>query len=575
MLLDIAENGVEALSLCEPATSLCLVRLVTSLRVACRGGRPVKTELRACERFFTSREAHELARQFQEAKGVQVLVELVLRRRSVEAVRALLALSQLGRSLKESIYESEGVSSVIAAVLASGGDDAKRARLDDAASALLVELSFGNPTYEDSVRNGLLCLLASEERAVRLVAARSINAAISRDSPSFSPSVVQGYTVVFVPTILRMLVDDDFRLGTEAHTLLKNLLPVAANRPPIVGGLVEVLNRRNDAGRRAAVGESERDKALEAAKLSACDLLLGMVTASADPAERRATVALMAEKNVPTVLLRLLTESAAVTPTRSAIASDLVRYAVDLLSALYDRDSNEGEIQQLLQRCLRPDAALLPMLVCAPERFHNELMLDADLAALLRREFKRTKREARLEAQRRAQFPQTGGPSFFLTTSNDLEIGQEGADGRDRDRVFPRDDADDDDDDDDTEDTEEDARLVDGGGQPEDPEEEEETRPAASVIRRFRRKDEAKGKEWRLSARGLDCCAAAARPPPPRDHAPARRRSQLAPARRGRTLGLFQGLIPPLFGRSASSELLIGAAAATCAPAPQQELRNS
>ena len=99
--------------------------------------------------------------------------------------------------------------------------------LDEAAGALLVELNFGNPRHEATVKHGLLCLLAPEAPTpLRLLAARAMNAGISTDSPHFVSTTAAGYGPAFVPSLLHLVTGTDALLAYEAAVVVRNLLHV-------------------------------------------------------------------------------------------------------------------------------------------------------------------------------------------------------------------------------------------------------------------------------------------------------------------------------------------------------------
>ena len=449
LLKEIADHGVDSrcLQSSSIATSLFLVRVLTSLRVSTKALRPIKNHLRAIEKFFTtSSESWRLSRQFIETGGVRLIVEVLERLPSAECVRVLLALARLGRDAKEHICECDGVSVLVQALLVPGPRE-----MDEPAGELLVELGYGNPSHEDSVRHGLLCLLAEDApRAARALAARSMNAGISTDSPQYVPSSAATYPVAFVPNLLVLLVDADAQLCYQATVLFKNLLVVKGLQQHIVGGLVGVLNRRNTQGSRSGRDKSPGCSGLVQGKVAACEVLVHMLD-SRDIAKLRETVALMVEKNVVRVLLRVVTENG------PDLAEEINLFCCKLLSQLYDADDNHGVVQCMINDLLFPlqqqiallnagvhcrsispedpfrcdTTRLLPLLVCDPEAFHYEVMNSATLAAMMRREIARGRKDddSALSAKRHgcsgrgSSSQQSATASFFMTGMEERSLG--------------------------------------------------------------------------------------------------------------------------------------------------------
>ena len=257
LLKEIAAHGVDGQYLGDDgiATSLFLVRVLTSLRVSSQASRPIRTHLLAMEQFFTSMShGWHLSRQFMDCGGVRVVVGVLEKAPGPECVRVLRALAKLGRDVKEHICECDAVDVLVRALRNRGKRD-----MDRVAGFLLVELAFGNPAYEETVRHGLLCLLAEDApTALRLLAARCMNAAISTDSPDYVPNAAESYPAAFVPSLLALLVAEDAVLAYEATVVFKNLFVAEDLLSPVVAGLVAVLARKDSSGSRAGAGDGPR-----------------------------------------------------------------------------------------------------------------------------------------------------------------------------------------------------------------------------------------------------------------------------------------------------------------------------
>ncbi|KAJ1455349.1 hypothetical protein M885DRAFT_520248 [Pelagophyceae sp. CCMP2097] len=474
---DAADSLADAASL-EPASlepaSLEPVSLEASVLTADGGARPgdavfANRLLVALEKFVSHvTRGRSYAAQFQESGGVPLLLSAVWR---PAALRVLVSLAGLGRDFKEAICSHEGVSAVVGAVLATDapadsatssladdGAGADVAAVRDLATALLVQLAFGNPEHGASVRHGLLCLLAARSVAVRLVALRAMSAVVSRDSATFVPRHAETYPTDFLPAILGLLHVGD--ANHEATALLKDLLTSQPARPVVVGGLVRILNKRNPNGS-LTVGFLDdahglrRVSPLAAAKLSACDILTHLVAggadapAGADADAAAAAIGLCVEKNVVRVLWRVLTDrkfvEAAAAPKAPLVlpaaapvrprdgdddddepaTADLVLRCIRLVSLLYDRDVRGGTAQRFVRRLLAAgdDCKLVPRLACSPDAFYRDYAaepraLAKKMRAALRRVEAECGAEAAAAAAADARAPTAGltaGETFFLT----------------------------------------------------------------------------------------------------------------------------------------------------------------
>ena len=120
LLKEIATHGVDSQYLSSSvATSLFLVRVLTSLRVSSAASKPIGVHLRAMEQFFKSlSHGWALSEEFIEAGGVRVVVEVLNRWPSPDCLRVLLALSRIGRRVKEHICECDAVDALVRALLA-------------------------------------------------------------------------------------------------------------------------------------------------------------------------------------------------------------------------------------------------------------------------------------------------------------------------------------------------------------------------------------------------------------------------------------------------------------------------
>ncbi|KAJ8603812.1 hypothetical protein CTAYLR_000232 [Chrysophaeum taylorii] len=342
----------------------------------------IRTYLRAIERFFTdlSPEGWQLFEEFVEAGGVGLVVDIVATALSAEGFRLLATLSRLGRIAKERICECDGPSRVIQALLTA--PEKKRASLEAAGIELLADLHIGNPSHVSSIRHGVLCLVCSSQPGLQLVGGRIINAVILADANATGENGgAQGYTNDFVSSVVGMLRCEDGRVCAEASSILRSVGLVADVQPVLVRCITVMLNEKNDTGLRVGTGNAPASVALTSAKISACNLLMCLMTTARRP-EATSLVQLSLDSHLLGVLIRLLTERGLRTNLAS-VSSDLVCSVVRLLGAMYELDEDGGQVQTMLRQVL--NLHTLAMLVWNPDKFRDEFVRDPELTELMRR----------------------------------------------------------------------------------------------------------------------------------------------------------------------------------------------
>lgn len=331
--------------------SLQLVRILTSLRVSWRTQRKgIAAHLRALEQMF---DTVELCDDFAQVGGVQLVVDIFCEAPSVAGLRVLLVLSRFGRAVKEHMCAHDGIHRVVGAL---HGD------LADAAVDLLVELQIGNPANSDTLRAGLLHLVASDDSDRRRLGALSISAIVSEDSPSFVPGSAAAYATECVPVFVALLGCGDCRATREGVRILRAFLPVAHLRVPVVASMLRTL---------------DDCAASQDAKISACEVLLDLVARFAEaPPSDSSRVARFALRMLR-VLVRVLTST--------EVSRELARVLARLLGALYELGDDQGALHSLLRRLVGSNPDYLAALVWNADKFGDLFLDDSTFADAMRR----------------------------------------------------------------------------------------------------------------------------------------------------------------------------------------------
>lgn len=360
VLTRVSKSGIGALR--QP--SLYLLRILSSLRVAWQHKRDTKIHLRAISQFFTNlSDGWELSQDFLNAGGVQLVIEIVSEQPSEEALNLLTtSCRRFGRFLKEPICESEnGV--LIQALLV-------HLELLDAGVDLLIELHVGNPKHLELLKTMTMKLLAIENSAeIRSAGASVVRALISRDSPFYLPEILPSYvSEKLVRTFVLSLACENRNVRYKSLVILRCLADFGeAAHQVIILAFVQLL--LGDKAKFELRGDDDFGcEALTTAKRLASSVLLHLVRNTRGETKTARLLELVIRCRLDRVLLKLLSEIK-VRRGRSS-SSDLVESVAELLSALFELDYDDGEIQTTIRTVFNCQQ-VLSMLVWNPQGFRD------------------------------------------------------------------------------------------------------------------------------------------------------------------------------------------------------------
>eukprot|EP00731_Ephydatia_muelleri_P017623 Em0010g721a len=212
--------------------SLFLARLTAWLRLTYMVGTCLDSQLKAISIFLSAASGHYFLVEFLEVGGLLTVLEIVhlksaKDKHQLEAMKLLALIVCKGRQYKELFCESHGLK-IVAECLALTSSSS----LIECAKDLLLQLSMGNPSYQNQIYKVFITLLSSTSHQAQRTAAyciRQIQPSISTVSPSIVDPSLQ---------LLRSLHVD---VQCEAAELIKELVNYKDIQDTILNELVRLL----------------------------------------------------------------------------------------------------------------------------------------------------------------------------------------------------------------------------------------------------------------------------------------------------------------------------------------------